>query len=98
MPQSLLPLIPDGATPINDLVSVVRENGEWTYFLGVLPVFSHAEEDRRSFRMLCPSGNRAILGGAGAREPGSRHGWGGGFARRSPQAVAAAVVARPNCR
>jgi transposase len=52
MPQSLLPLIPDGATPINDLVSVVRENGEWTYFLGVLPVFSHAEEDRRSFRMF----------------------------------------------
>lgn len=52
MPQALLPLIPDGATPLNDLVSVVRENGEWTYFLGVRPVFAHPEEDRRSFRMF----------------------------------------------
>ena len=52
MPQSLLPLIPDGASRVSDLISVVRENGEWTYFCGVYPVFCHPETDRRSFRMF----------------------------------------------
>ena len=52
MPQALLPLIPDGATQVNTLVSIVREDGQWTYFVGVMPVFTHREEDRRSFRMF----------------------------------------------
>ena len=52
MPQALLPLVPDGATAINDFFSVVREGGQWTYFLGVRPVFQHAEEDPRAFRMF----------------------------------------------
>jgi transposase len=47
-----LPLIPDGATRISDAISVVRENGPWTYLCGVRPVFQHAENDRRSFRMF----------------------------------------------
>ena len=45
-------MIPDGATPINDLISVVREGGQWTYFFGVLPVFQHPDNDRRSFRLF----------------------------------------------
>ena len=52
MPQSLLPLVPDGATPICDHISVVNENDTWTYFAGVLPVFSHPRDDRNSFRMF----------------------------------------------
>ncbi|MHC4406913.1 MAG: putative transposase [Planctomycetota bacterium] len=52
MPQALLPLVPDGATRINDTISVVRELGEWTYFYGVDPIFRHPDEDRRSFRMF----------------------------------------------
>jgi hypothetical protein len=52
MPQSLLPMVPAGASRISDFVSVVRENDEWTYFCGVQPVFRHSEEDRRSFRMF----------------------------------------------
>ncbi|MFQ5932760.1 MAG: putative transposase, partial [Nitrospiraceae bacterium] len=52
MPQALLPIIPDGATPINNRISVVRDNGEWTYFCGIAPIFRHPEEDRRSFRMF----------------------------------------------
>jgi transposase len=52
VPQALLPLIPDGATPVNTLVSVVRQDGRWTYFTGVLPVFVHAEDDQRSFWMF----------------------------------------------
>lgn len=52
MPQALLPLIPDGATPINDCINVVREGQQWTYFCGVHPVFVHPEEDRASFLMF----------------------------------------------
>jgi hypothetical protein len=47
-----LPLIADGATPISDSISVVRENGQWTYFCGIQPVFQHAETDHRGFRMF----------------------------------------------
>jgi len=52
LPQALLPLIPDGATHINDRISVIRENGEWTYFYGVDVVFRHPERDIQSFRMF----------------------------------------------
>lgn len=52
MPQTLLPLITEGATPVNDCLSVLRESGRWTYFYGVQPVFAHPEHDRRSFRMF----------------------------------------------
>jgi hypothetical protein len=47
-----LPLIADGATPISDSISVVREYGMWFYFCGVQPVFHHAENDHRVFRMF----------------------------------------------
>jgi len=52
MPQALLPIIPDGASQISDLISVVRHDTEWTYFCGVQPVFKHPEYDRQSFRMF----------------------------------------------
>jgi Transposase protein len=52
IPQALLPLTADGATRINDVISVVRENSQWTYFCGIQPVFQHAENDYRSFRMF----------------------------------------------
>ena len=52
MAQALLPMIAGGATPINELISVVRAGKEWTYFCGVQPVFRHAEDDRQSFRMF----------------------------------------------
>ncbi|MCU0981586.1 MAG: hypothetical protein MUF25_20740 [Pirellulaceae bacterium] len=52
MPQALLPLLPHGSTAINGFLSVAREGGQWTYLAGVLPVFQHREDDRRSFRMF----------------------------------------------
>jgi transposase len=52
MAQSLLPLVPDGATPVNDFISVVQEDGQWTWFAGVLPIFSHQQDDHDSFRMF----------------------------------------------
>ncbi len=52
MPQALLPIIPDGSSKINELISVVRRDAGWTYFCGVQPVFEHPESDGRSFRMF----------------------------------------------
>ena len=52
MPQGWLPIIPTGATPINDVLSVVCEEKQWFYFCGPHPVFFHDEGDRRSFRMF----------------------------------------------
>lgn len=52
MPQALLPLIAEDATRISDLISVVRQDGQWFYFCGTQPVFQHDEGDLRSFRMF----------------------------------------------
>jgi len=48
----LLPMIPHGATRVNDLISVVRQDDHWTYFCGVLPMLQHPQDGRRSFRMF----------------------------------------------
>ncbi len=47
-----MPLIADGATPISDSISVVRQNGQWIYLCGVQPVFQHPEGDRCAFQMF----------------------------------------------
>jgi len=52
VPQILLPIIPYGATLINNLISVVRQDKQWTYFCGIQPVFQHPDDDLRSFRMF----------------------------------------------
>ena len=52
MPQTLLPCFPPENTPINGLVSFCRRDGSVYYFHGCLPVFTHAVEDVRSFRMF----------------------------------------------
>lgn len=61
MPQTFLPLFHDGATQINAQLSFIKREGEVTYFHGVLPVFSHQEQDRSTFRMIiaqfCVTGN-----------------------------------------
>ena len=51
MPQSLLPIFPAEAVPINDLISICKRDGSVYYFHGTLPVFSHAESDLKTFRM-----------------------------------------------
>ena len=52
--QTILPMIPEGNTPISNVISVVRQkdSNDWFYFCGVYPVFSHAKDDLRSFRMF----------------------------------------------
>jgi hypothetical protein len=47
-----LPLLANGVRRVSDLINVVRENGQWTYFCGAQTVFQHAENDRRAFRMF----------------------------------------------
>ena len=37
---------------MNDRISVIQENGEWTYFCGIDPVFRHLADDGRSFQMF----------------------------------------------
>lgn len=52
MPQTLLPVFPAEATPINELISYCQREETVYYFHGCLPVFSHAASDLRSFRLF----------------------------------------------
>jgi hypothetical protein len=52
MAQRLLPLLPAGSTAITDTLSVINEAGRWTYFQGLLPVFTHDAAEVRAFRMF----------------------------------------------
>ena len=44
-------MFPADVTEINELVSFAKREGTVYYFHGPLPVFSHSEQDRASFRM-----------------------------------------------
>ena len=50
--QLILPMIPPGATEINNQVCVWRDEDRWTYFLGTYPIYSHEANDRRMFRLI----------------------------------------------
>ena len=52
MPQLHLPMFPNGVTAITDVLAFGSQDGRITYFSGQLPVFSHAEDDVASFRMI----------------------------------------------
>ena len=52
MPQMQLPLFPAGVTKINNRIAVQKEAGTVYYLHGHLPVFQHAEQDVRGFRMF----------------------------------------------
>ena len=52
MPQLQLPLFPDGVTYITNQLAFRRQAGQVTYFNGHMPVFSHADSDIATFRMI----------------------------------------------
>jgi len=52
MPQQILPLIPRGATQINGLISVWRDEENWIYFYAAHPIYSHKKNDRKMFRLV----------------------------------------------
>ena len=61
MPQMHLPFFPDGVEHINRELAFQRRDGQVTYFNGHMPVFIHAENDVRTFRLItaqfCINGN-----------------------------------------
>ncbi len=52
MPQLMLPIFPEGTTHITPVLTFAKKDGQVTYFHGVMPVFTHPENDIRSFRMI----------------------------------------------
>jgi transposase len=49
--QILLPIFPSESTQINNVLSFVKREETVWYFHGCMPVFSHGEQDYRSFNM-----------------------------------------------
>ena len=52
MPQMILPIFPAEATPINERLAFFKKDGMVYYLQGSMPVFSHAENDKASFRLF----------------------------------------------
>lgn len=52
MPQLQLPIFPAGSILINRQVGIKRKDDQIYYFHGLLPVFSHAVDDIKSFRFI----------------------------------------------
>ena len=60
MPQTLLPIFPPGLTFINRQIGFEKKDGRIYYFHGLLPVFSHDEDDLESFRFIT---SQLVVGG-----------------------------------
>src|SRR3990172_4880114 len=52
MPPLQLPIFPAGSTHITQSLAFECRDGRLTYFHGQLPVFVHAADDARTFRMI----------------------------------------------
>jgi transposase-like protein len=52
MPQMQLPIFPPDSVEINNILAFKKEDGTVIYFNGSMPIFSHAETDFKSFRMI----------------------------------------------
>lgn len=52
MTQLQLPIFPVGSTEVTHDLAFEKRDDQVTYFYGTLPVFSHAESDIASFRMI----------------------------------------------
>ena len=52
MTQLQLPIFPVGSTEVTHDLAFEKRDGQVTYFYGTLPVFSHAENDISSFKMI----------------------------------------------
>ena len=61
MPQVQLPMFAQGVTSITRELGYEKRDGRVTYFNGAMPVFSHAEDDLATFRLItsqfCANGN-----------------------------------------
>lgn len=50
--QLMLPMIPYGATEINDKICIWRGEDRWTYFMGTHPIYSHHPSDHQMFCII----------------------------------------------
>ena len=50
--QTILPFIPAGATKINDILTVIRIGEEYSYYLGLYPIYKHKANDDKHFRLI----------------------------------------------
>ena len=61
MPQGMLPFFPAGVTQISEALAFMKQDGNIVYFNYQMPVFTHAEDDDKTFRMItsqfCVNGN-----------------------------------------
>ena len=55
MPQLQLPIFPEGMTMLNANLGVMTRDGTVTYIYGSLPIFTHAVDDLKTFRMIARS-------------------------------------------
>ena len=62
MPQMLLPIFPPELTLINQKVGFLKRDGKVYYFNGTMPIFSHAQDDLASFRLI--TSQLVVLGNA----------------------------------
>ena len=51
MPVENFPFLMKGSSELTDFISVHQTDTTWTYFFGMMPVFSHPSDDTSSFRM-----------------------------------------------
>jgi hypothetical protein len=52
VPQITLPIFPDGVVHLSPELAVAKRDGQVTYFNGSMPVFTHDENDVRTFQMI----------------------------------------------
>ncbi len=61
MPQMHFPIFPSGVRSITSSISFKKEDGKIVYFDWQMPIFTHDEDDIKTFRMftsqLCVNGN-----------------------------------------
>jgi hypothetical protein len=48
----VLPVFPEGVTLITSVLGFEKRDGQVYYFHGTIPIFTHAEDDIRSFQMF----------------------------------------------
>jgi len=60
MPQRQLPIFPSGVTELSSELAFHKHDGKVVYVNGTMPIFSHDENDKKSFQMItawfCASG------------------------------------------
>ena len=52
MPKVHLPIYPEGTTLINNVLAFEKQDTQITYYSGMMPVFTHDENDLNTFRMI----------------------------------------------